>query len=432
MENVTTGLDLSGGLLEIPKGDKKVFVTKEDYDYLTTLIPEDDLNSGDWSSLESNPDKTNLVLALFTVNMYNDAWDTIENNLDNINYLEIKKCKYFRIDSERVNVFDYLYDNSIIDDKEYSYYNIINGALNPVFWNEYIEKNNCNSFTDICNLVNDAYNSLDKEDDCPIIQFGIYEESLMNKYLKDDEYLDDFVYDKPAFLFPIKVLYKLIDTNHFKNVNKILYIISNIVIDDSCTGDKDFWEYAVSKLDNNDGGFALSNTHILLSILDNASLFIKNAKTDLLLRFVINAQDTTMYIYTVANKLKEVGINLWDVKVVDYLEDSNMGLAPYYRICGMDTSGYKSIRSLTQSTYAVYNTETGTLLLGNSLYSADDFAELDIFQSFIDDPNYEYHEMSDYEKSIYNYCAEDKLIYDEFMYALNGVVETIKSSTKDE
>lgn len=413
-------------VVQIKKDEDTLYVGRDEYDYLVSLLGENTLKKGDWSAVEN---KTKLVLALFAVHKYSDAWNAISKNIANIDYNTIKHGLNFKINPNFPEVFDYLYENNIIDDKEYSYYEVISGKLNPVFWNEYIKKNNCQSFTDICDLINQAYNGLSRND-CPLVNMDIYVESLMDVYLKEGETLDDFVYDKPAFLFPISKLYQLIDMGHFENPSKILFIISNII--DTATEQEMFWRYVSNNLSNDDNIFAISGTNMLTSLLDNTEYFMDSGKEKLFLRLLINSPETPAYRFTIEEKLAKYNISLEDINISDYLEDINMALSVHYMMVGLNVKSYVFLNSTTKSTFVVWNSDSYTVLLGDKLYDAYEFSYLDMFDSFKDDPDYAYHEMSKFENELYNYCGKDKLLFNELMYAIQHLQVQIREGNEDD
>ena len=405
----------------IKYGNENLYIDKDRYEYLLSI-----------SSDLIYEDINDKIMALFTVMKYQDAWNMMEDNIDDIDYSKIKSCKYFMINPNASNFYNKIYEKELIDDREFAYYNILSGALNHDFWDKYIESNNCKSFTDVCTLVHNTYNGL-SNDNIPLIRFGEYEELLMRKYLTDDDKLDDFVYDKPAFLFPIETLYKFIDSAHFNNITKILFVISQII--DEPYDDEQwliYWRY-VDKYQNELTDFSIiNNDTMLLSLIHSLNTGYLNFDIKNLISLFINSKETPYFINIVNSSVKgndDSHSLLENIRVSDYLYDSNMALAFLYKICGLDVSDYIFLSMVQDPSYCIYNKISNTVLFGDNIYDATEFANLSMWREFIDDPTYEYHDYTDFEKSLLeNKFGNDKITYDNFMYGLYDLSLKIKKN----
>lgn len=411
--------------IRVNNEEEEIYIRQEEYDELKNISPA--LVEDRWNEVEDINDK---IVALFIISQYPEAWNLIEENLDKVDYARLKKCKYFRINPHAHKAFKYLYDNSIIDKKEYSYYDILSGKLSKEFWDEYIEENKCETFGDICRLVNKTYNGL-QNDDVPMIQMGEYEFSLMEKFMQPDEKLDEFVYDNPSFLFPIGTLYTLIEEGHFENVNRIFMIIANLISYDHTAYDQelyDFWKCADKYMKDTEG-FTIFNDVLLFSLLANLSeVFVD--RWDMVLKLIVNSKETPFFAFTVNHKLREYKEEfgewdlptLSDIKISDYLDDGKMSLVVPYSMLGMNIDGYEVIRFVQNQSFAVVNHTTNSILFGDNIYDAVEFTKLKVWNEFRDDPDYQYHEMSDFEKSLLKMNNDDMVIYKEFMLAVLDLI----------
>ena len=402
----------------IEYNDEELYIDDDKLEYLLST-----------SSDLTYEDINDKIIALFTVMKYQDAWDLMEANINNIDYAKIKSCKYFMINPNASHFYDSIYEIGMIDDREYAYYNLLSGTLNQIFWNKYIEDNNCKSFTDICTLVHNTYNGL-SNNDIPLIKFGNYEKSLMDKYLNDDDKLDEFVYDKPAFLFPIETLYQLLDSGHFSDITKILFVISQII--DGAYDDPKwltYWSY-VSKYQNELKDFSIINNDImLLSLVYLLNIKQVNFDNEILISLFINSKETPYYINIINSVIKSDDSHglLTNIKVSKYLYDSNMALAFLYKVCGLDVSDYIFLSMVQDPSYSIYNKRHNAILFGDNIYDGTDFANLSIWREFVDDPTYEYHDYSDFEKSLLeNKFKNDKVTYDNFMYGIYDLTLKMK------
>lgn len=406
-------------------GEEILYINKDRYDYLLSI-----------SSDLSYEDINDKIMALFSVMKYQDAWYLMENNIDIIDYSKIKSCRYFMINPNASNFYDKIYERCIIDDREYAYYNILSGSLNQDFWDKYIKNNNCISFSDICTLVHNTYNGL-SNNDIPLIKFGNYEKTLMDKYIKDNDKLDEFIYDKPAFLFPVYTIYNLMDNNHFNNINKILFVISQIIEDEEYDSAewKLFWDHVVKYKDTIKKFDLIATDKMLFSLIN----LVKNnyeIPFDLLMKLLVNSKETPYYIHIVNDALiSNDGINLLnDINISDFLDDSNMALSFLYKVCGMNISDYEFISVIQDPTYCIYNKKSNNILFGNNIYDGIEFASLNIWDNYMDDYSYEYHEVSDFEKSLLSKFDDDKITYENFMRGVCELVKKIRhyNTTKEE
>lgn len=404
----------------IEYNDEELYIDDDKLEYLLSI-----------SSDLTYEDVNDKIIALFTVMKYQDAWDLMEDNINNIDYAKIKSCKYFMINPNASHFYDSIYEIGMIDDREYAYYNLLSGTLNQIFWNKYIEDNNCKSFTDVCTLVHNTYNGL-SNNDIPLIKFGDYEKSLIDKYLNDDDRLDEFVYDKPAFLFPIETLYQLLDSGHFSDITKILFVISQII--DADYDDFEwltYWKY-VNKYQNQLTDYSIiNNDTMLLSLVYSLKQYDLKFDIDILTSLFINSKETPYYINIINASIKVNNSDgfLKDVNISNYLNDSNMALAFLYKVCGFDVFDYEFISNVQDPTYCIYNRKTNDVLFGDNIYDGTEFANLSMWREFIDDPTYEYHDYSDFEKTLLeNKFNNDKITYDNFMYGLYDLTLKIKKN----
>ena len=397
--------------------DEKIFVDNEEYEYLITISKD---------LVFTNI--TDKIMALFTVKKYYDAYKLMESNVVNIDYDKIKHCKHFMINPASQKFYKELYNKDIIDNREYAYYNIISGKLDEKFWDRYFNCNECITFTDVCQLVHETYNGL-SNDDIPLIRFGEYEKRIMDEYITPEDKLDVFVYDKPAFLFPIDELYNLIDTNHFNNVNRIFFVISQ-VLDDFYESEewKKFWINFFSHATNTNS-FSIDNEKVLMSLLYNIhdgtlSRVVNDENLNkLLIELIINSKETPKRINTINNYFRYLN----DIDISDYLYDENMSFIVLYELCGFNTNNYIHIKSVTNPSYVIYNRKTNSILFGTNIYDATEFVNLDIWSNYLDDPDYSYHNLSKFEESLYNNFEKDEVAYNEFMFGLCDLVKTIIS-----
>lgn len=414
-------------LMKVKINNEEIFVDNNEYFYLSKL--SDNILSNEWDKIT---DINIKILALFTIKKYNDAWDLMNNNVNIIDYDKIRNSIYFKY-IESISCEDFLKKYSLMtNDKQYLYHrDMVTQKMTPEIWDECIEKNDCKNFLDICKLINEIYNDMSNEYyfEGPIFTVSRddnnYVLDLMNKYLKDDEILDSIISGNIyTFSFSNDILYRLIKDNHFNNIDHVLYYISQTIESDIYNNEwNEFWDFIISDNYMNDNiidTFKSSNERVLLSLL----LYINNNNTiitDDILKMIINHHSSPFFIETILKTL-----NLKDIVISHYLYDHNMKLATLYNMTGMNTTDYEFLSFIQNKSFCIYNKKTNHVIFKDSMYNANEFADLKMWQEFIDDDEYKYHQMSDFEKSLLNIANDDFIIFKELMYSICSLVEKIK------
>ena len=418
--NVGT-LDSISLMNHIKVGDEELMLDHEESLFLDTL--NIDFSKEDWETAYNDKDHIDdLIMAYFTMKKYKQAWDTIENNLDNINFKKIRNCKYFRINTESRITFKHMHDSQIIDDVEYAYYIVISGKLwDSEFFDNYFKAKKCETFGDVLNVLYEARNGL-KANEVDLLEMSQYLLNIMHTYLQDDEKLDIYFMEKSVVDVPNEVLTELILGNHFES-NEFILSIELARIDN----DEDqllFWKNVIDMLENKnvDIDFAkidLGAVEDILFVAKHHDIF-----SDMQYYRLIFNNGMTPYLHHTIDSIYPFNHAL---DLTKYLEDSYMGLVPSYDILGFNTSGYLSIRNTQFLTYAVYNHESDHLLLGSEVYDYEDFkSKIKIFDEYIDDPDYQYHEKSSYEDTILTtLCQGSDAIYNEFMLSMVDLIDSI-------
>lgn len=216
---------LSNPELEVEIGGEKLLLSDEQLEYINDVaancFPDDWKNNINWvtDNIKENP--TKVIMILFAMSKYKDAWDYIVEYKDKVDYSIIKHSKYFIIDPEQSEYFKYLHDNNIIDDVEYSYFDVINSILDDMdFWKKRFDGH---STSEKLTMLHEAFNGINP------YQQGLVEPNeeilhLIFDNIQPDEKLDEFIIgDKPALFFTPLVLIDLLSSGNLDRSKTLKY-----------------------------------------------------------------------------------------------------------------------------------------------------------------------------------------------------------------
>lgn len=234
-------------------GGTEYHVSSEELCHFVTL-PIDTENPNWEDDLVKSEDYDTLINAYFTLSRIDDAWNIISNHKEKINFDTVcganpdKPSPFFQIKRDAQDVYKYMYDNGIIDDTSYAYFQVIGGKLtNDDFWKKYFEGK---SVSERLEMIHDAYNgnnpfelglvvlNADGSNGYKLV-FGENadpnEYDISNSDIAEDELLDDYILGRhPGVFFDDKMIYQLIYSKKLKAINypKYMSIILQMYIAD--------------------------------------------------------------------------------------------------------------------------------------------------------------------------------------------------------
>lgn len=231
-------------------GGEEIHFNKKEMDHFNTLpINKDDTN---WKEkLIESGDYTTLVNALFTMNKIDDAWEIIQNNMNNINFNIIfnsdkdNPCPFFQIKRDAQDVYKYLYNENIIDDISYAYFQVIGGKLFDInFWKEFMSGK---TVTDKFRTIHECYNGTNPFE-LGLIVLDDESWNFMLDGITEDEKLDDFIIGPyPGIFFDINILLKLMGNKNLNYENYPKYF--GIILQMFNTDLKDFDDNDITVID---------------------------------------------------------------------------------------------------------------------------------------------------------------------------------------
>lgn len=204
---------------------EEVLLSQDQYDHLMSLGIE---FSDKWEEDLLNKQEYNILInALFTLDRVSDAWDVIRNHLADIdfqyifNVKEDSKCPYFQLDRTAQDVYNYMYNENIIDDRSYAYFQVLGGALYDIdFWKD---KFDGLSVSQKLMKIYESYN-FNNPFDIGLITLDENSLNIVMDGLEDNEKLDDFIIGQhPGVLFDYRTLIDLMINGHLLPENFAQY-----------------------------------------------------------------------------------------------------------------------------------------------------------------------------------------------------------------
>ena len=419
-------------------------------DYITALENEEFDKVGDINL---------LIKLLFATNKTEDAWTHIRKNLKIVDFMDIFQCPYMQMDRTATDVYKYMYDNNIIDDNNYMYFEVLSGKLNDwEFWKKKFEDK---STTEIFEILNGSYNGVLKATDINPYQIGLVtlteeqEEYIFDK-LQPNEKLDFVLADKPSINFTPNRLVSLIINNNLSHENsgiyfRIVLLMYSEMYDVSADEYKEFYYNffnTIRTYAKDDYDFRNIVDDMKLDTLDKLFLFLDwyhdtfdqfehDADTSNnsllsydLLYFSINNTLFLEYTHTILNHLAKYAIfdeyaedGIWKdcIYLGNYLNaDKNLSMLISYKLHPLiDTSDY--ILNYVYPTFPmVYSKIDNMMLFGDKVLPYDE--KDDIFD-FVD--NYLVSETID--EKLYEKVESSKEKYKELVYAAKKFNEDIQT-----
>ena len=319
--------------IEVTLGSETLLMTPEEYDHIMSLGIH---FTDDWKErLLENKQYNLLINALFTMSKIDDAWEVIENHVGEIDFDYIfntkpdSPCPFFQIKRDAQNVYKYMYNNKIIDDMSYAYFQILGGQLSDLdFWKEYT---NGMSVSEKLQRIHDSYNFNNPFQIGLIVPTKETMEFIMDG-LQEGELLDEYIIGQsPAVFFDVDTLLGLLYTNHLTPENYPNYfdILMQMYIADNNENVKELLNKTWSAAYDLCGGNIIHIKTDTIAKLDSfveselMSKLIEENKIDVINSIIINSLAFMNYPYRYRELLKANGYEVSEIDAGLYLFESN-------------------------------------------------------------------------------------------------------------
>jgi len=406
--------------------------------YLESIgITQKQLTALEDDKLDIVSDINTLIKALFACNKSTIAWDLIKENLEIIDFRDVMNTPYTEIDRTATDVFKYMYDKNIIDEKSYMYHEALSGKLNN--WELWKHKFTGLTTTQKLELLHNSFNDIFVQAKINPYELGLIHltedqfDSIFSNIEKDEKI--DFIFeDKPCIDMDAYKIQELLLNNHLDPEKCIKYfnIIFEVYTHSYSIDDEKYREFYyeffntiklyVKNIDSEIQNTStlkilyslnidtLQKMYIIIDwIRDNLSKEYNHiAERKFILTFIINCPLTLSNTFTI---FKYASINA-PIELHNYLNnDKNLEFTISYSLHPLvDTSNYIIKYLFPGGCPMVYNKNSNMIMIGNDIkpYAEDDLAFIDdylIAETVNDELFKNFNSIDEYKEFIL--CASD-------------------------
>lgn len=196
-------------------------ISDDEKEYLKAIgTTQDELELIEKGEYTTFSDINKLIKILFTCHKMDDAWSMIKENKEIIDFNDLfTKCPFIQMDRLATDVYKYLHDNSIIDDKTYRYFEVLSGKLNDWdFWKNLFSGKSC---IEMLKIINESYNNIFVEENINPYELGLV--SLTKEQLdyifgdlEEGEKVDSIFNEMPCINIEPDILRALLFNNNLQ------------------------------------------------------------------------------------------------------------------------------------------------------------------------------------------------------------------------
>lgn len=150
---------INGQIGDLAIEKETVYLNSEEISYLnsTGVILSGASNDDMFTEVTELTDKIGILFALHKTDA---AWNMIRNNLSEIDFEGVISTPFFQMDRTATDVYKYMYDNNVVDDQTYAYFNAMAGEFfDNDFYQSYIV-NGSSTAQDILEKIFACYNGV--------------------------------------------------------------------------------------------------------------------------------------------------------------------------------------------------------------------------------------------------------------------------------